>query len=281
MMLTDKKPILVLLAGMVSGLMLAMYSLMAGSPSDLPDGTVARVVKRHISQADYARALSAVVTDTGRPLSLAERRRVLDRLIDEELLIQYGLDQGLVRSDRRVRAHLVSAVIEAKSIQAETREVSDDEAREFYAANADYFTRPQQLKLRILRLVDASQAQTVASAWSGGATLEELASTYQFDLLAHLPHALIPLEKLAQLVGASLAQTASGLAVGQVSMPVMVNKHAHLLRVDQRLDAPVAYENVAEQVKAELRRREAEQALRQELDLLRRELDVRIAEERL
>ena len=38
-------------------------------------------------------------------------QRVLDRMIDEELLGQRGLDLGLVRADRRVRADLVSAVI--------------------------------------------------------------------------------------------------------------------------------------------------------------------------
>lgn len=267
--------------GMMLGLILALVSLLASGPTELPEGAVALVAQRPISQEEYARALSAVVTDSGRALTAAERRRILDRLIDEELLIQYGLDQGLVRSDRRVRAHLVSAVIEAKSIEAEIREISDAEARVFYQANVNYFVQPQQLKLRVLRLMDANQGPAIARAWSGDVELAELAEAYVFERLNHLPHALLPVGKLRQLIGASLTDAALRLTVGQVSAPVMINQRAHLLRVDERINVPARYEQLSELVKAEMRRREAEQALRQELDMLRGEMDVRIAEDRL
>ncbi|MDX1497634.1 MAG: peptidylprolyl isomerase [Salinisphaeraceae bacterium] len=270
-----------LLLGLLAGLGLALYSLLATQESALPEGAVARVGDRYIGQEDYARALSAVVIDSEQPLSPEQRRRILNRLIDEELLIQYGQDQGLVRSDRRVRANLVSAVIAAKSIAAETRNISDAEARDFYNQNAAYFSRPQQLQVTVLRLPDDADAAAAKAAWAAGASLDALQGQYGAQQLSHVPASLLPVGKLRQLVGASLTAQAEAMPAGVVSAPVEINGRLHLLRVEQRVDAPVAFEQVVEQVKTEMRRREAEQALRAELDALRDELNVQIAEERL
>lgn len=274
-------PILWLFSGLFLGLVLALYSLLDTQAVDLPEGTVARVNDRFISQADYARALAAVVSDSEAALSDSRRRHILNRLIDEELLLQYGMDQGLVRSDGRVRASLVSAVLAAKSAAAETEVIGDEAARAFYTEHRDYFSRPQQLRVTLLQISDSQQAEAVRQAWQAGASIRALRADYAIQVAAHVPDALLPLGKLRQLIGASLTQAAMTLQPGEISPLIEIDDAAWLLRVEQRIDGSPAFEQVIDQVKAEMRRRGAETAVREALNQLREEHQVVIDEDRL
>lgn len=272
-------PILLLILGMLAGLGTALGGLLIeASPAHMPDTMVARVNEHYISREDYARALAGMVSDSDQPLTRKQRRHVLRRLIDEELLIQYGLDQGLVRSDRRVRANLVSAVLEAKSVDAETREISEAEAREFYLQNKAYFSRPQQLQVVILRVPDRSRAEQWRQQW-----LDQAADPFPADVqrLEHVPDDLIPIGKLRQLAGSTLTEMAMRLPAGQVSQPLALNNEWYLLRVKQRRDTTPAFAQVIEQVGAEIRRRNAERAVQLELEQLREIQEVVIAEDRI
>ena len=89
-----------------------------------PDGVVALVNGEPIRADDYARMVQAVANDKRDALTEADRRRVLDRLIEEELLVQRGLALGLARQDRRVRADLTTTVIDSVAGDADEREPS-------------------------------------------------------------------------------------------------------------------------------------------------------------
>ena len=100
--------------GSAVGLALAAASLME-SPDDaaFSAGVVAKVNGVPIRRDDYLRAVAALASDRRNPLDDADRRHVLNRLIDEELFVQHALALGLAANDRRVRADLVSAVMGA------------------------------------------------------------------------------------------------------------------------------------------------------------------------
>src|SRR5205085_9008771 len=114
------------------------------------------------------RALDALVTDRRTPLAEADQRRVLDRLIDEELLVQRGLDLGLVRRDRRVRSDIVASVVESVVAEATTRQPSDAEVQQFFAEHRDSFLRPGRVRLRQI-LVRVSAAVNDATAYARAA----------------------------------------------------------------------------------------------------------------
>jgi len=86
--------------------------------------------------------VQAVATDKRDPLTAEDRAHVLERLIEEELLVQRGLTLGLARQDRRVRADLTATVIDGVVSDASEGEPSDDELTAFYAANRDFFAGP-------------------------------------------------------------------------------------------------------------------------------------------
>ena len=107
-----------LLVGAAVGLALAAWGLLekrveghglsAGSPSqELSPEQAAIVGDRVIRRVDYERMLAGVERDLRNPIDDATRRRVLERMIDEELLVQQALALGLASADRRVRGELV------------------------------------------------------------------------------------------------------------------------------------------------------------------------------
>ncbi len=67
----------------------------------------------------YERVLAALAADSRNPVDDADKRRLLDRLIDEELLVQRGLELGLASSDGAVRKAVAGAMIESIVAEAD------------------------------------------------------------------------------------------------------------------------------------------------------------------
>ena len=128
------RAVLWLALGAAAGIGCAALGLLLSGERDraLPANAAASVNGAVIRLEEYDRAVAAFASDRRDPIGPEERRHVLDRMLDEELLVQRGLELGLARSDRRVRGDIVSAVIELVVSQADGVEPSDGEVRAFY-----------------------------------------------------------------------------------------------------------------------------------------------------
>ena len=84
----------------------------------LPMDSAARVNHTEIRQLDYQRALGLMASGKRSPLTEEDRILVLERLIQEELLVQYGIAQDLLRTDRKVRSAVLQSVLAGLDIQA-------------------------------------------------------------------------------------------------------------------------------------------------------------------
>ena len=72
-----------------------------------------------ITREALARFTGAIARERGRiDLDPAEQRRILDRLIDEEVLLQYGIALGLDRSEPSARRAIVSAVVDSLTTES-------------------------------------------------------------------------------------------------------------------------------------------------------------------
>jgi hypothetical protein len=80
--------------------------------------SAARVNHTEIRQLDYQRALGLMANGKRSPLTAEDRILVLKRLIQEELLVQHGIEQNLVRTDRKVRSAVLQSVLAGLDIQA-------------------------------------------------------------------------------------------------------------------------------------------------------------------
>lgn len=282
------RPLLLLSAGACAGLALAIAGIL--TPPDLarvPEGAVAAVNGSPVRSADYERALEALVADRRDAIGERERQHVLDRLVEEELLVQRAFELGLARQDRRVRADLVAAVIEAVTTEAAQREPDGAEVATFFAENRARFAVPGRARVEqvfVRTTEDAGDSAALARALDAAARLRagEPAAVVQeradAGVVGTLPAASLPAAKLRELLGPTAADAVATLAPGEVTDPVRANGGYRVLRVVAR--APPVTPELAEvepAVRAEVKRRAVDAALRAYIEDLRRRAEIDVA----
>jgi peptidylprolyl isomerase len=277
-----------LAAGALAGLAAAAASLLgpAGGAQTLPPGAIARVNGTLIRAEEYERLLAGLEGDRRTPLADEDRRRVIDRLVEEELLVQHALALGLARSDRRVRADLVSAVLGSLAAAGDGYAPGDDEVRAFYAENREFFAGPGRLWVRqVFLAVDEGReeaarerAVTAARRLRAGEPIEGVRAELGSPEVAPVPDAPLPPAKLREYLGPTALLAAFDLAPGATSEPLRSAQGYHVLQlVERETGGAPPLEEIAPQVRSELRRRADDRALRERLDQLRAEADVVVA----
>ena len=91
-----------LVLGAIVGALLAASGVLQPSSAALSPNDIASVNGDSIAKSDYLYYLSTLSKDRRSALGVEERQRVLDRLIDEKLLLRRGIDLGLPWSDAAV-----------------------------------------------------------------------------------------------------------------------------------------------------------------------------------
>ncbi len=256
-----------------------------GEVGELAPGIVARVEGTPIRDEAYQRLVAALASDRRSPLTDADRRRVLDRMIDEELLVQHAVALGLVTTDRRVRADLVTAVLAAINAGADTYAPDEDEIAAFYAENTDYFARPARVHVRRIFVSpspdpDAARARAdaAAAALRSGEAFDAVRERLGDPVVAPVPDAPLPPAKLREYLGPSALEAALALPDGGVSAPIETPQGLHVLQLVRKTAAaaqPLA--EIRTQVVSEMKRREGDRRLRERLDELRSDADVVVA----
>lgn len=284
-----RRAVVLLAAGAVAGLALAARGLIesdAGQGGALPERAVARVNDSEILTDDYLRLVAGLERDTREAADEKARRHVLDRMIDEEVLVQRGLELGLAESDRRIRANVTAAMIRSILVEVEDRQPTASELREFYQENRDFFTQPgrmrvHQLFFRVPSPADeqaaAERAREVRDRIEPGQALAELRDHGDPEV-SPLPDALLPATKLREYLGPTALRAAYELEVGEVSPPVRSGTGYHLLQlVERELPMTPGLAEIEAQVRAEWLRRAGDRALREYLDELRGQAEIVVA----
>jgi hypothetical protein len=275
---SERRARALLALGAAAGLATAAVSLVHGTGRPaLPADAVALVNDVPIRRDDYLRALGAVASDRREVLDDADRRRVLDRLIDEELLLQRGIALGIVRRDRTIRAELVRATMDL--LASSTEAPSTDDLRAFYDAHREYFTEPGRVRVRevLVRTEGRSEAEAHARADEAA---RRLATGEAFDAVraglgdaetAPIPDAFLPATKLREYVGETATAATLARDAGETTAPVRSSMGFHVLQVVARTPPEVPpFDEVVERVRIEYRRRADDTRLRAVLDDLRR-----------
>ncbi len=239
-------PRTLLILGLLGGVAAAAAGLVGGGPERLPAQAVAMVNHRPILRDAWLRAVAAVASERRAPLTAEDQRHILDRLIDEELLVQHGIAMGLPEHDGRIRSELVSQVMQTATAGA----AGADEAalRQFYADNQSFFAAPARLRI---------------AAW------RELADGTRAEYTPPIPDALLPPSTLQNYLGPRLTARALTLPVGQRTEPIGDGRFV-LESLEVQPGAAPPFEQIREQVRVEARRRADEAAVRALLANLRR-----------
>lgn len=288
-MTPSRRGIVLLAVGAAVGVGVAFSGLAARARdrgARLPDDAVAQVNGQPIPTADLDRVLNALAGDRrDGALETEDRQRVLDRLIDETLLVQRGLELGLSWRDSKVRKDLTAAVVDAVVAEHGEAAPTDAELQAFYAEHRDFFTRPGRLSVRQVWVRAATPDDTAARERAGrasarlraGEAFAAVRAALGDEEISPLPEGLLPPAKLIDYLGPTALRAALGLEVGAVSDPVRATSGYHVLQVtDRQGDVVPPLAEIRAEVVDECRRRTGEQALRHYLDDLRRRADVQI-----
>jgi hypothetical protein len=267
-----------LIAGLLTGIAAAASGVLKPRGGDqLPADAVARINNRLIWRDAWLRAVASVASERRGTLSAEDQRHILDRLVDEELLVQHGLSLGLVEQDRRLRGQLVNEVLmnaRAGTPAAATPAGDDARLRQFYDANRDFFAQPGRLQVKAYRFAtdQREQADALARQLRSGVTP---ASTW----IPPLPASLLPAAELRTYLGPSLTQTALALKAGEVSEPLPADGGFAVLKLEQ-LEATMTppFESIRAMVSVEWQRRNDESAVRELLRELRESQHVVVRE---
>ena len=236
---------------------------------------VAKIDDRAISKEKYEMYLESIAQSRKTGLIDSDPDNILERMIDEELLIQRGIDLGMIENDSEIRSMIIQKMI--SSIISETNDlrISRQDLEGFYSANKDLFTPSPKLQLLKLsfdgsKQIAGEQARDllIQGNLAGAKLLAE-------NEVISLPNVLLPAMKIREYIGPSLTQKALSLEEGEVSELIDLDGRLHLLVPLQKIisSAP-KFEDVYQQVESEFIRFKGEELLDEYLDDLRNWYDV-------
>jgi parvulin-like peptidyl-prolyl isomerase len=285
----SKRTQIVLAAGMIVGLALALSSILepgSSSRGPLAEGVAAVVNGREISQASLESAVRSLAADSNNTIGQAERRHVLDRLIEEELLVQRAVELDLDVKDKSIRNRLVSAMIETIVTGVDQQQFSHEEVEAFFLKNQDFFSGTGRMWIRSLRFAasdDRSDPEALASAREAsarlrqGESIEAVAEELGASPGLSMPEGLLPPAKVREYLGPTPTQAALGLNAGEVSDPVRVASAYFVLQMVARTPtSSPSLSAVEPQVRAEMRKRAGDEQLKAYLNMLRNRAEIRL-----
>lgn len=154
-MTANRRALILLVLGSLVGICLGTLSALRGGPAPparLPPGAIAVVNGMVIRTEEYRRAVTMLASEKRNALTAADRVHVLERLIEEELLIQGAVVDGLIDRDRAIRQAMTQAMLAAIVTDSASARPTQEELRAFYAANAPLFEQPEAAQVSATRL---------------------------------------------------------------------------------------------------------------------------------
>lgn len=242
----------------------ALLLALAGIVDDggrVPDDAIALVNGRPLGRAGFEDSLAAVERELRAPLDAAGRAEVLERFIDEELLLQQAIALDLPRKDARLRGQMMQQIIRQAVAAAPVTPPDDATLERFLAANASYFRRPATFRAWRVLAADADEAAALAAALARGGAQHQLHA----ELLARrdptLPDAWLTRARLAEYLGDATAGRVVALQPGALLRDA-ADARVLLLLAGARPESTPPLAAIRAQVEAEWSRRHDEQALR-------------------
>jgi hypothetical protein len=258
--------------GLILGLTLAIYGIITDrEPSDLhATGIAARVNDVPIALETLELVLNGLAGDKRNGVNDTDRSHALDVLIDEELLFQAGINDGLVRADPDLRKRVVNAALRRVISVAETEVLTPDILPNYYNQNKDYFTPVGAIAAEVYFVPSAlGQAEKIAEAIRQSLAKGQAISIEKVRNI--FPDGTMPIDHLPGLVGAIAAEKLATLPDGAILNPMPAPGGFYVGRVTQRIAGTLPpFEAIQSAVESEYRRRRSDQLLSDYIARLRR-----------
>ena len=276
----EKRYTIILSVGLIIGALLAGLSII--QESNITNFKyAAKIEDTSISMEKYLVQLEGLAKDKKSPISQKDKEYVLERMIEEELLIKRALDLGMLENNPIARGTIVQQMI--KTIIAENMryEVSDKELNEFFEENIGFFTKSSRLRIQQLyfsdegtensSFEDANRAYDLLISGSSFVEVSNLGS----DSALKIPNSLMTLSKVREYIGPSLMNLARNLQPGTFSQPIKVpGGHKIIFLLEKEMAEQPNLDQVRDVVLAEYSKRRDDNSLREYLENLKNWYDI-------
>jgi parvulin-like peptidyl-prolyl isomerase len=277
---SNRRSMVFLACGALIGLAIAGYGLFTAKGTrsrGVPAEAVALVNQRQILRSDFMTQTETQYSVQFAQTTREQRKKILEDMIDEELLMQRGLEIDLPSYDPDVRNALVAGVELEVTADVVAQQPTSEELHAYYQRHRSRYSSEGLMQLRDLVVrTDASRSAAAAHAVAinaaaeirAGHPLDEVIKRYglvdsgRFMAAGHTDLGDIFEFAVRAKLDDALYNALSPLKDGAVSDPVDESEGVHLIvMIKRRLPVSQTFEQASNRVWADVKR-EAEAKVR-------------------
>jgi PPIC-type PPIASE domain len=267
--------------GAIIGLVLAATDLLTNDIQHIDNSTAAIVNNHRILVSEHLTYLSLLANDKREPLTESDHQHVLNKMIDERLMLERGVKIGLPDSDPNVKKTIIQSMIQLAITDATGVQPDNTELQKFFDQNQKYFAKPAQLKIErmVFRNRDPelalSKARLAHQHLVDGENFSEVKHRLADKDIIQLPNSPLSPNKLQQYIGPQLTKHTLSLSSGEISEPIADGNTYNIIWLQTvHRPTPPSLASVREQLVREYQRRQGERALQDYLTQLRKQAEV-------
>ena len=264
---------ILLIFGLIIGVFLAANSIVQES-NLIEDDWVANVGGVQISKEKYYSQLEGLARDKKNPITERDKNYVLERMIEEELLIIRAKELGLFENNQIVRGSIIQQMIKLIISENYLESVEEETLRKFYEQNLGFFSSASRLRLQQIYFSNSSgdskeRSYEAFEYLKEGASYDEVSKMADQSALT-IPNSMMNLSKVREYIGPTLMNLARRLEPGEFSVPMEVaGGHKIIYLFDKELSEPEEFDSIQPKILKEYQRRRDDNSLREYLEDLK------------
>ncbi len=267
--------------GILAGLGFVLFGLLEPYPSNDPETDIVALVNGRPISAMRFQSLADGLNEERRARGQQpiERSEILDRLVEEELIVGRAVELGLPYSDKIARGYLTNSLLAMITDEAMSTVPPEEDLERFFKENSQRFTPAEQVAARFLFVAEGGpagrrKATAIRQRWEK-LPLDQMESGDKPPV--KVPTSLVPVHKLADYLGGDTAGRIARLAVGETTPPCSWMDGWVVARcLDRTGGRTPAFQDVQSQVLETFRRRRAEEDYEDYMENIRIMADIQI-----
>jgi parvulin-like peptidyl-prolyl isomerase len=271
--------------GAVVGLVIAgvgLFQARGTATNTVPPENIALVNQRPILRTDFVTQLETETGETFDKTTRAERLKVLDEMIREELLVQRGLELDFAETDQATRNALATAMDQQVLAEVTTSQPTDQQLHEYFDKHPEKYASDGILTVRHVVVpagaASAKKASEVVSALKAGASVEEVISRFGLSEPRNDADEFYFAARIH--LGDTLFAQAAKLKAGEVTEPLSQADGVHIVKVlENKLPVPLTFERARLQVLTDYKNAQQERIMAATMKFLRERSKILIAKD--
>ena len=245
--------------------------------TNYPPDTLVTVNGYPITKSALRNAEKRIQSNSSDPMNPDDRELLLQRLIDDELMLQHAENLGIFTTDPGIRKLLVRSSVDSIIEDSRSKPISDEQLRTFYEDHKSVFQRPSRLQLKVASFSNPEMAKDTRELIKKEVPFELAIAETKTGELINIPSSLLPEHVLRRYLGSKLTAVALSLSENQISSPITIDEFTYLIYLlAKEPEQQLSFDDSYLQVNSEYRSRNRQNALTSALIQLRQDADIQV-----